>query len=114
MNTIGIVLLVLGLIGMSIGVYGYSKNKDDASKKKVYTWIGGSASLLLVIAVAMMFMGGDSKPTPASGSTSAFGELSNDNLSAMKKSHNNKGTLIDREVNLRRNQLEARLAKLTG
>lgn len=59
MNTIGIVLLVLGLLGMSIGVYGYTQNKDKEDKKKVYTWIGGSASLLLVIGIAMMFMGGD-------------------------------------------------------
>ena len=114
MNTIGIALLVLGLIGVLIGGYGYYKNKDDADKKKVYTYVGGSASLLLLIGVVMMFMGGDSKNSGPGATTNSTGELSNENLTAAKRAHNDRGNQLQRELNRRLDELTQRQAKLTG
>lgn len=111
MNIVGLLLVVLGLCGMLGAWYGYSQNKTDDQKKKVYTAIGVVSFLLMVAGVLVMLMAGpDSAATTTSATASELSALSNANLKAMANAHANTGRKINKEINRRSDELAAREA----
>ena len=70
MNTVAVAILVIGLIGVGVGVYGYNKSQSDDQKKKVYSGIGITGSVVLLIGMIMLFMKKSS--TSSSNSTNSL------------------------------------------
>lgn len=114
MNIIGLLLVVLGLCGMLGAWYGYSQNKTDDQKKKVYTAIGVVSFLLMVAGVLVMLMAGSDSvaTTTTTATTSELSALSNANLKAMANAHANTGKKISMEMNRREDELLRRGANL--
>lgn len=115
MNILAILLIVLGLIGAIGAAYGYTQNKNDDKKKKVYTGLGIVSVLLVIGGIMVMVMSGGSESKSDAalpGTTNSLGELSNSNLTAAKRLHNDTGDKIQRELNRRHDELLKRQANL--
>lgn len=86
MNTVAIIILMIGLIGIGVGVYGYYNNQNtDDQKKRVYTGIGITASIVLLIGVFMLFM----KKSSSTNSKNELNSLPNnpDDIVKMENTH---------------------------
>lgn len=110
MNTIAIVMVVLGLLAVMGSVYGYTQNKNDDKKRNVYTGLGIFSSIILVIGAFMMLSKPKSGALP--GSTDSLGQLSNANLTAAYRNHKSTGDKFQAEINRRHDELIKRQANL--
>ncbi len=89
MNTVAIIILTIGLIGIGVGVYGYNNADTDDQKKRVYTGIGITASIVLLIGMVMLFM----KKSSTSNSRNELSSLPNNPDDIVKMENVHKGIM---------------------